>query len=59
MGDGHRVDVARRPRQGRPVELAQVLQALEQAAIDKDTVLAETEEMLGAGDGPGTAERFQ
>lgn len=52
----HRVECLRRDRQWLPVQLAQVLQALEQAAVDQDVLSIVAQQMLGAGDGAGTAE---
>lgn len=51
------VDARWRNRKCCPVEFAQVLQALEQAAIDQDALVAIGEEMFRAGDGSRTAKR--
>ena len=56
MGEHHRVDVARFGGQSFPVQFAQVLQALEQAAVHQDAGVAVAEQMLGTGDGAGTAQ---
>jgi len=52
----HAVQVLRMHRQRRPVAQAQVLQPLEQAAIDQQPRLARAQQIFRAGDRPGSAE---
>src|SRR5437016_1384463 len=59
VGEDHRVDAARIDRQRRPVPLAQLLQSLEEPAVDEHAVIADVEQMLGAGDRAGGAEKRQ
>jgi hypothetical protein len=49
MRQHHAIDRLRGNRQRRPVTEPQVLEALEQAAVDQDTPTVHLEKMLGAG----------
>ena len=53
------VDRAGRDRERGPVAQPQLLEALEQAAVDENAMVAEIEQMLRAGDGAGGAEKRQ
>ena len=46
----HRVDRARVDREGRPVALAQRLEALVEAAVEQDALATELDEVARAGD---------
>ena len=50
MGQNHGVDRGRWDRKRLPVQFAQVLQPLEQPAIDEQPVAVAFQEMLGPGD---------
>ena len=52
--DPRRID-GKRP----PVAIAQLLEPLEQAAVDQDAAIAEVEQMLGTGDGASGSEERQ
>ncbi len=56
VGQDDGVDACRLNRQRYPVQLAKVLQSLEQTAIDQDARAAMREQMLRPGDGACTAE---
>src|SRR5690606_5804420 len=49
------VDLARRQRKPRPVAIAQLLEPLEQAAVEQDLPTARVEQVARAGDGVGGA----
>lgn len=55
-GQDDRVDAGGGNGERLPIQLAQILQTLEQAAIDKDAQAAMAQEMFGAGDRAGAAE---
>ncbi|MCY1298507.1 hypothetical protein D9M70_479970 [compost metagenome] len=59
MGQHDRVDVGGRDGQALPVELAQVLQALEQPAVDQQAGVSVAQQVLGSGDGAGAAKAGQ
>lgn len=56
MGQHHGVDLVRRDGQALPIAQAQLLVALEQAAIDQQALAVVTHQILGAGDGAGAAQ---
>src|ERR1051325_2462967 len=51
------VDFRRVQRQRRPVSKAELLQSLEESAIDEDLSSVHVEEVLRAGDGTGCAQK--
>ena len=53
------VDRLGRDRQRRPVALPQLLQALEQSAVEQDALAIDLEQMLGAGHRAGGSEKRQ
>src|SRR5690606_25534917 len=53
--ENDRIDAGGRDRQWFPVEFAQILHALEQAAIDQDALAFMFEKMLRTGHGAGRA----
>jgi len=55
MRENDGVQAGRRDRKRSPVEVAQVLQSLKEAAINQDTLASVCQQMLGAGNGAGTA----
>jgi hypothetical protein len=55
VGEDDRVDARRIERRRRPVAQAQLLEALEEAAIDEDGGAARRDEVLRSGDRPGRA----
>lgn len=59
MGQHDGVDAGGLDRQGLPIQLAQVLEALEQATVDQDALSIMSQEMFRASDGAGTAQRGQ
>ena len=59
MRQDHGVDPGRIDRQRRPVAQAQLFEPLEQPAIDEHAVIAEIEQVLGAGDGARGPEKCQ
>jgi len=56
MGQHHGIDLVRRDGQRLPVAQAQLLVALEQAAIDQQALAVVAHQVLGAGDGAGAAQ---
>jgi hypothetical protein len=55
VGEHHGVDLLHIERRRRPVELAQLLEPLKQAAVDEHRGAAGFEQILRAGDGAGGA----
>jgi hypothetical protein len=58
MGQHDRVDFSRVHRQRVPVAQAQLLEALEQAAIEQHLAAAGCQQVFGAGHGAGGAEEL-
>lgn len=59
VGQDDRVDAGRVERQGGPVPKAKLLQALEQSAVDEHTMVADIQQMFGAGDRTGGSKKRQ
>src|SRR5262249_48155506 len=59
VGEDHRVDGARGHRERLPVAGPKLLQALKQAAVHQNPAAGDVEEVLGAGDGAGGAQKGQ
>ena len=59
MGEQHRIDRGRLDGKLRPVALAQLLVALEQAAIDQDALASGLDQVTRTGDGAGGTEKLQ
>ena len=59
MGEDDRVDRVRVDGQRGPVEFAQVLDPLEQTAVDQDPGVVGLQQVLGAGDGAGRPQAAQ
>src|SRR5690606_29137881 len=59
VGQHHRIDAVRVDRQASPVQLTQVLQPLEQAAIDHDAGVIVGQQVFRAGYGSGATKTGQ
>jgi hypothetical protein len=59
MGEQHGIDACRIDRQRSPVAQAQLLEALEQAAIHQQPRAAELKQIFRAGDGTDAAEESE
>ena len=59
MREDHGVDPGRIDRQRGPVAQAQLFEPLEEPAVDEHAVIAQVEQVLGAGDGARGAEKCQ
>jgi acyl dehydratase len=59
VAENHRIDGSRVERQRLPVPLPKILQALEEPAVEQDSPVPDTKEVLRARDSARSAEELQ